>query len=131
MTTEVALDKLRAAGAIIWENQRYNSHYAIDQPALSTLIENGSIPVVHAGQPEVIPALRRALPNVKWLVVQLRCTRESARDRSIQRHTGDTAERLAAWDTTPVLADADYTIDTDAVDADGPARQIRGLVQPT
>ncbi|WP_442939624.1 kinase [Nocardia sp. CY41] len=112
MTTAAEFDALQEAGNLIWQNRRYQARYGIDRHGLNELIDAHKIPVVHAGQPEVITAVTKAFPNVEWTTVALRCSRETAAARIIDRATGDTSERLKAWDETPVIATADLTIDT-------------------
>ncbi|MFQ6331342.1 kinase [Nocardia sp. CWNU-33] len=123
MTDEAELDRLMLAGQLVWANTRYGSRYAIDLPGLAGLIASGHIPVVHAGQPEVIDAVRTATPNVEWTVVQLRCDADTAKSRIVARRTGDVAERLAAREETPTIR-ADLTIDTSSVGPDEAAQLI-------
>ncbi|PPJ11806.1 kinase [Nocardia nova] len=127
MTTEEHLGSLARAGEIAWENSRYGARYVIDRPGLQDAVAAGQIPVVHAGQPGVIPAVRAAVPGA-WIVVQLSTSREVARKRIIERATGDTAARLAAWDATPRLASANLDIDTGRTSPEQAARLIRSLV---
>ncbi|NKY89908.1 kinase [Nocardia veterana] len=127
MTSDDALDQLAASGEVIWENTRYGARYVIDRPSLQAVIDSGRIPVVHAGQPEVISAVRAAMPGI-WIVVQLSTSRAVAQARIIERSTGDTTARLAAWDATPWLSDADLDVDTGDVPPETAARLIRSLV---
>ncbi|MFD6450412.1 kinase [Nocardia sp. NPDC060220] len=117
------LDRLAEAGQLVWVNARYGARYAIDRHGLEALIEADLIPVIHAGQPKVIPAVREATPNVKWTVVQLECDVDTAKSRIIARGTGDDVLRLAARDATPTI-DADLTVDTSAVGPDDIAQSI-------
>lgn len=52
------------------------------------------------------------MPDLDWLVVDLRCPRHVAAERIAQRGTGDTDARLEAFDATAPLPNADLTIDT-------------------
>ncbi|WP_280379796.1 hypothetical protein [Nocardia wallacei] len=124
MASALELDQLAAAGQIIYSNTRYASTYSIDRPELDRIIAAGEIPVLHVGQPEAIHALLGAEPTIRWVVVEVWCPREIAAARAAARGTDDTAERLAAWDSTPRLAIADVRIDTSTVDPARAARQI-------
>ncbi|TDP32326.1 kinase [Nocardia ignorata] len=129
MTDEHELDRLESAGLLVWQNSRYSARYAIDRPGLDELTQAGLVPVVHAGQPEVIEAVRTATPNVEWTVVQLVCDPETAKARIIARRTGDVAERLAAGAATPTIS-ADLTINTDCLEPNEAARQIDAAIRP-
>lgn len=128
MSDAATLDQLAAAGAIVWENVRYGSRYAIDEPTLTTMIADGVVPVVHAGQPELVDAVRSSLPQANWFVVELRSSREIAQARIIARETGDVRERLSAWDTTPSLSTAMLSIDTGQVAEETSAALICALL---
>ncbi|MEU6833343.1 kinase [Nocardia beijingensis] len=128
MTTASEFERLSEAGELIWMNERYAARYGIDRPGLNSQLGARQIPVVHAGQPEVIWAVTQATPEVRWSVVELRCSRDVARARIIARDTGDTAARLQAWDSTPLLRAADLTIRTDTVSPEEAAQSIRALV---
>lgn len=128
MTTSDTLDALCRAGEIIWLNERYNARYAIDRPELRALIKAGKVPIVHAGQPEVISAVTDSMSDVRWTVVELRCSRETAYKRIIARETGDTPARLAAWDSTPELASVSTLIDTGSTTPSEAAQIIRSAV---
>jgi guanylate kinase len=130
MTTPDTLNSLCRAGEIVWLNERYNARYAIDRPGLQALIQAGKVPVVHAGQPEVIPAVTGSMSDVEWTVVELRCSRETAHARIVARDTGDTPARLAAWDSTPKLTSASAVIDTDLTTSSEAAQLIRSTVLP-
>lgn len=123
MTNDAELDRLEEAGLIVWANRRYGARYAIDGPGLDQLVATGAIPVVHAGQPQVIGAVRSAQPHLLWIVVQLTCDLETAASRIIARGTGDVDERLAARAATPTI-DADLTVDTAVIDPAEAARRI-------
>ncbi|WP_324191429.1 kinase [Nocardia elegans] len=129
ISSRAELSRLREDSQVIWENNRYGADYAIDRPGLVAMFDDDLIPVVHAGQTGVVDALRDAMPDIRWTVIQLRCSRSTAERRIIDRGTGDTAERLAAWDNTPVLDEADCTIDTDVISAEDAADMIRALAQ--
>ncbi|MFC6013177.1 kinase [Nocardia lasii] len=124
MTNDAELDRLEKAGLLIWANSRYGARYAIDRPGLDDLVAANLIPVVHAGQPQVIDAVRAATPQVGWTVVQLHCDADIAQARIIARQTGDVDERLAASVETPTIS-ANLTIDTGAVTPEEAAREIR------
>ncbi|WP_063004654.1 hypothetical protein [Nocardia salmonicida] len=126
MTDDAELDHLEEVGLLVWANTRYGARYAIDRPGLDELIASDVIPVIHAGQPQVIDAVRDARPDVEWTVVQLRCDADTAQARIIARQTGDVAERVATGQATPPI-NADLTIDTDSVDPDQAAQTIRAF----
>lgn len=129
MTTTSQLDRLARDGEIVWENSRYGARYAIDRATLLELVHDGFIPVVHAGQPEVIAAVRDATPNLSWVVVELRCSRPVAAARIIERSTGDSPARLKAWDQTPSLDIAELSIDTGDTQPDAAAARILALFE--
>ncbi|RZU52523.1 guanylate kinase [Krasilnikovia cinnamomea] len=119
---EVA-DALRARGDIVWENARYSSRYLIDRPHL--LAHLGQFyTVVHLGQVPAVAEVVRATPDATWHVVFLWCPRDVAATRIRARATGDDSARLAAWDATEPLPDADLFLDTSLVSAEDAARQI-------
>ena len=111
MTTADELAALRASGDVVWENHRYGSWYIVDVPGLRQHLKS-AVPVLHLGQVEAIDAVRQAFPVAQWTVVALTCPRDVAEQRIVQRRTGDTAERLRAWDETAPAVTADLTIDT-------------------
>ncbi|WP_194826862.1 AAA family ATPase [Nocardia sp. XZ_19_231] len=123
MTDAHEFDRLEKADLLVWVNARYGARYAIDRPALDRLVAAGLIPVVHAGQPEVIDAVRTAMPTVRWTVVQLQCAVDIAKERIAARNTGDDAERLSAHAATPTVC-ADLTIDTGLLSPDEAAQRI-------
>jgi guanylate kinase len=127
VTSNDELEALAVAGEIVWENRRYGSRYAIDRTTLRTMIADGQIPVVHAGQPEVVTAVRQAIPG-RWCVVQLWTSREVAATRIAERQTGDSAARLEAWDATPHLTDADLDLDTASLSPERAASLIKAIV---
>ena len=118
MTTTAAIDNLRGQGEIVWENHRYGAHYVIDKPSLLYRLAN-HVPVLHAGQTEVVDAVKSATPSAHWLVVYIWCPRDVAAARIAARATGDTEARLRAWDeTTPIQADVRInTAEVPAVEA--------------
>jgi guanylate kinase len=115
ITTFDHIEDLQAAGEVVWANERYGAVYAIDRPHLRGMIEEGRIPVLHVGQRGAIDAIVSAVPDVNVTTVSLICPREIALQRISGRKTGDTPDRVAAYDTTERLEDADLTIDTSVV----------------
>ncbi|MFE6924788.1 kinase [Nocardia sp. NPDC057663] len=128
MTDEAEISRLTETGQMIWINERYGARYAIDRPGLSQLLADGFIPVVHAGQPEVIAAVETAMPEVRWTVVQLVTDLATAKARIVARDTGDIAERLAARDATPQIV-ANATFDTAQLTPDQAAEYIEAAVR--
>jgi guanylate kinase len=128
MTTPAEIEELRRQGGVIWENERYGATYVIDRPGLTARLAE-HVPVLHLGQVEGIDAVTTAIPDTRWVVVFVWCPRQIAEVRIRERGTGDTAERLNAWDETKVISDtADLTIDTLLVDPEDAARQIDSYV---
>jgi guanylate kinase len=111
MTTEPEIDRLRAAGDVLWENRRYDSLYVIDRPGLTDALAAG-IPVIHLGQVPAIDALTKATPDTRWTVVHLWCPRDVAESRIIARATGDTTARLRAWEETEPVPEPDLFLNT-------------------
>ena len=126
MYTPYAVDQLRAAGEVIYENHRYGSTYVIDRTGLLAALTNNT-PVIHLGQPEAIPAITEAL-TANWLVVDLHCPRETTQERLRHRGSTDITERLAVWDQTPRLDNPDLAIDTSIASPDAAAAQIAAMV---
>ena len=122
MTTEAEIRILRAANEIIWENHRYDSAYYVDRRGLADDLKR-CIPIVHLGQVDAITAVRTAVADTTWLLVSLWCPRKVAEERIVERNTGDTLDRLNAWDATDPVA-ADITIDTAELTPDEAARLI-------
>ncbi|WP_280452212.1 kinase [Nocardia cyriacigeorgica] len=112
ITSDDTIERLANEGAILWVNERYGARYAIDRMGLLDLLYQGHIPVVHAGQPGVITAVTNGIPSVRWVVVELTCSRSVAHDRIVARGTGDTDARLSAFDATPRLTGPTLSIDT-------------------
>jgi guanylate kinase len=110
--TGVQLEQLRAGGTILWENSGYGATYLVEQTGLIDLADSGAVPVVHLGQPAAIGALTTGVLWVRWHVIELTCSRAIAVDRLSQRDPADVHERLAVYDATPRLADAELCVDT-------------------
>lgn len=102
--------RLRNPHEVIWENQRYGATYYVDRTFLTQELAE-AWPVLHVGQEPAIFAVQTAFPATRWLTVYLWCPREVAEQRVAARQTGDTAERMAIWDTTEPISDALF-IDT-------------------
>lgn len=98
MGTREQLLELEAAGDVLYANARYGNTYVIDRPAVHYAFAAG-MPVVHLGQTDGIRALVGGYP-ADWLVVLLWCSRQVAKQRSIERGDSDTTSRLVAWDAT-------------------------------
>ncbi len=130
MTTRSALDALRSQGEIVWENQRYDSVYAVDRESLAQRLEE-HVPVLHLGQVEAIDAVVGATPRTRWLVVHLWCPRDVAAERIAARGHGDAAARLRAWDDTRSPARYDVAIDTAETTPDDAAQEIHGRMVKT
>ncbi|MBO0853608.1 MAG: hypothetical protein J2P18_07555 [Nocardia sp.] len=124
MISPAEFEQLTSAGEIIYSNSRYGSTYIIDRPELAKSLAARQVPVIHVGQLEAVDALLAAAPNTRWVVTELWCPREIAAERIDARNTGDTAERLEAWEATPRLATADVRIDTALIDPVAAAGQI-------
>ncbi len=132
------IEDLRDRGLIVYENERYDSRYAIDRPALDALLARDLIPVVHLGQLAGVHALMRH--PALWLPVMLHCRRATAAQRARQRGSDDVDARLQAWDDTARdLAHAqpdDFAlrIDTDRISPASAAQtidaQLRRLQAP-
>lgn len=122
------LDELAGRGHIIYANQRYGATYVIDRPELERMVSRGAVPIIHAGQLEAIGAVTMSDVVAQWLIVELWCQRDIAASRIAARGTGDTAERLRAWDQTSRLATADLQIDTGYTSPKNAAQQIRDAV---
>jgi guanylate kinase len=115
ITTHDHIKDLQAAGEVVWANERYGAVYAIDRPHLRCMVDEGEIPVLHLGQRSAVDAIVSAVPDVHVTTVSLICPREIALLRITDRETGDTHDRVAAYDATEQLIDADLTIDTNVV----------------
>jgi guanylate kinase len=123
MTTEAAMQALRASGEIVWENRRYDALYAVDRTSLREHLAS-SVPVLHLGQAEAIDAITSAIAETRWLVVYVWCPRDIAEERILARQTGDLEARLRAWDDTNPIKHADVRINTAEVLPDHAARRI-------
>ncbi|MFI8085862.1 HAD family hydrolase [Kitasatospora sp. NPDC086009] len=132
MGTPELLEELRASGAVVYENSRYDSVYVTDRPGLDEAFADG-VPVMHLGQVDGVQAVLDGYP-AKWLTVLLWCPREITEVRSNGRGDADTPARLAAWDATRAdLGDNpgfrfDLTIRTDEVGPEAAAAQIRQVL---
>lgn len=115
ITTLDHIKDLQAAGEVIWVNERYGAIYAIDRPHLRHMVEEGCVPVLHVGQRSAVDAIIAAMPDVQITTVSLTYPRDIAVQRITDRETGDTADRIAAYDATKQFKDADLTIDTSIV----------------
>lgn len=112
ITTIDHIKDLKAAGEVVWSNERYGAVYAVDRPHLRRMVEQGQIPVLHVGQRNAVDAIVAALPDAQVTTVSLTCPRDLAVQRITDRATGDTAGRIAAYDATERFINADLTIDT-------------------
>ncbi|MFJ4672803.1 HAD family hydrolase [Kitasatospora purpeofusca] len=123
------LEELRASGAVVYENSRYDSVYVTDRPGLDKAFAHG-VPVMHLGQVTGVRAVLDRYP-AQWLTVLLWSPREVTEARSTGRGDADTPARLAAWDATRADLDAnpdfrfDLTIRTDEVGPEAAAEHIR------
>ena len=128
MTTTAHIDRLRAAGQIVWENSRYSATYVVDREGLNHALHDGT-PIVHLGQSAARAAICAATPQTAWLVVSLWCPREVAAERLAARGAADIPDRLAAWDATENLRTPDLMIDTSEVTATNAAQIIHSRRQ--
>lgn len=130
-STAAALEQLRAAGALVWETHRYGAVYAIDRAGLAELLGAGAVPVLHLAEPAALPALAAAFPGVRWTIVALTCPRDVTLARIEHRRTGDTAARIAAYDTFQPLprVDVDVVIATDTLGPDDAVDCIASVVR--
>lgn len=112
MGTEDQVAALREAGEVVWENRRYDAIYVVDRESLFAMLAAGRVPVIHLGQVPAVTAVNLAVPGAQWLVAYLWCPRAIAASRIAERGTGDTAERLRAWDVTAPLHEADLVLNT-------------------
>jgi len=130
MTTDAEIEALRANNEIIWENRRYDSAYFVDRHGLAEALMR-CVPVVHLGQVDAIASVLTAVADARWLLVSLWCPRDVAEERIVERNTGDTMDRLNAWDATDPVA-ADIAIDTAKLTPSEAAqlidRSLRGIL---
>ncbi|MEN3614444.1 kinase [Plantactinospora sp. ZYX-F-223] len=128
ITTLADIEALRRQDGIIWENHRYGATYVLDRPGLTARLAE-HVPVLHLGQVEGVHAVTTAIPDTRWVIVHVWCPRGVAEIRIRERGTGDTAERLKAWDETKPITDmADLTINTLVTSPGDAARQIDSYV---
>lgn len=111
MGTMAIVEQLRAAKNVVWENRRYGATYVIDRPELTRRL-SVEIPVLHLGQRDGVAEIVAAIPSARWIVADLYCPRTVGVERIAARGTGDTSERITAWDETPRLPHPDISIDT-------------------
>ena len=128
MVTAKQLEVIRSkSGEVLWENRRYGATYIVDRSHLAAMLTHSLIPVIHIGQAGAIPPITAALPEVQPLIVALTCPRPIAQARLEARRTGDTHDRLIAYDATDRLTGADLTIDTGIITPGQAAQQIAHL----
>src|SRR5699024_10805393 len=128
MVTDADLAKRRAVpGELLWETQRYSARYMLTRSDVLHAADSAS-PVVHVGQTAAAHAVTSGVPELGWIVVDLRCSRDTAASRIAARDTGDDAERLTIYDNTPALDAADLVIDTDTTPPKEAARQIEQAI---
>lgn len=128
ITTLKHIKDLQAAGEIAWINERYGAFYAVDTPQLRYLIDRRQIPVVHVGQRNAVNAITAAITDALVTTVSLTCPRDIAVQRITDRATGDTADRIAAYDATEEFKDADLIIDTSLIGPVEAAKMIASRV---
>lgn len=116
-------------GEILWQVNRYAATYIVARSAIRGTAAT-AVPVVHVGQVDAVDAIRRGMPELAWIAVELWCPRNTAAARIAARATGDDSERLAAYDATPRLDGPDLRIDTSTTKPHQAARQIQHEVSP-
>jgi guanylate kinase len=127
------LAALRAAGDVLFENQRCGNTYVVDRSHLNAMLASGRMPVVHLGQLEGVRAVARH-PD-EWIIVLLWCSRDTTAERILRRQTSDVDARLAAWDETlfdlkrATCTDFTGRIDTDQTGPGDAARTINAWVK--
>jgi guanylate kinase len=126
LTSEYEISRLRQAGEVVWQNERYGATYVIDRPHLLGCLRT-HVPVVHVGQLGAIDAVTNATPAATWLVVSLWCPKAAAHARLIARGSTDVADRIRAWDETDDPPCVDLAIDTGTTSPTDAAKQIRRL----
>lgn len=127
MITAAELAELRARDEVVWENDRYGATYVVDRAHLHATATAGIV-VLHLGQVQAVRTVLAAVPEVEWLTVELWCPRTVAAQRIAARTTGDDDARLAAFDQTVRLVDAQLRIDTGVLSAEQAAHRIHAAV---
>lgn len=132
MATAAQLDTLRAAGLVLYENNRYDSTYVVDRPYLAEMLTAGIVPVIHLGQVTGVRAVRQH--PLQWITVLLWCSRPTSAERLRSRGATDLDTRLGVWDETLAdlkqASDADFPhhVDTELIEPDEAATVIHTLV---
>jgi len=129
MISRDELAETRHRGDVLWENSRYGSTYVVDRSFLLQQVNEGNVPVVHLGQVEAVDAVINGVP-LTWTVVELVCPRDVALQRIAERQTGDTDDRITAFDATERLPSPDLVIDTSTVEPDEAASLILAGQKP-
>ena len=88
------LQRLRDAGRVVSEVDRYGSTYAIERNRLENSIADGRVILVHSAE----PSEARALLALGAQLVLLECSRETAAKRLRQRDPSTVEDRLEVWD---------------------------------
>lgn len=124
MTTHKHLQALRSANALIWENMRYGSTYAVDATSLQNAVDT-HIPVLHLGQLGAIRAIQNTAEG-GFCLVSLECSKDEAKRRMLSRGDRDLDDRIAAWDATAPFDGATLTLNTERL---SPAQSARTVSQ--
>jgi guanylate kinase len=98
MATPETVEQLSRTGELLYRHSRYGAEYAIDRPAVESLVECGRVPVVHMGQVAGVTAV--SVFPILWTTVLLWCPREVSEARSRGRGDSDVDARLKAWEET-------------------------------
>lgn len=132
MINDAELRALRATGRVVWENTRYGATYIVNRSALMSAATK-VIPVLHLGQVEAVTRVTAAMPEIRWVVVELWCSRASAAERIQARGGRDVLARLAVYDQTSRLPDSltDLRLTTDKLAPEQAATRIRLEVTST
>ncbi|MFI9311176.1 phosphotransferase-like protein [Streptomyces triculaminicus] len=111
MGTPADLEKLEAAGDVVYRNERYGNVYVVDRPGLVDAFATG-VPIVHLGQVAGVQELLIRYP-ADWLTVLLWCPRSVTEQRSHGRGDSDTRKRLTVWEETEsdLVAHSDFRFD--------------------
>lgn len=126
------VEELRARGHVLYENQRYDNTYVVDEPSLTAMLAKGATPVIHLGQLAGVRAVKRH--PAAWIAVLLGCGRQACADRTRARGSSDVDLRLAAWDETMAdlqdvhSEDFALRIDTEATSVQQAAAMIHAYV---